>query len=208
MSEATAIKEKTSPVEVKVSPLELFLVFLKIGAISFGGGVVAYLRNTLVREKKWFSDDEFLEMTSISNTLPGLNATNIAILAGDRLYGTVGAMLGLLGICLPAFFFMTAAGMAYSNAHARPYATAALRGVAAAAVGLLASTWFQIGKKSLKGFYDALFVLAAVLGINYFKLGVPVVLLVVGAVAIFTYRPHVKPEPPAEEEDQWIRSLH
>ncbi len=208
MSEVTAVKAKGLPLKAKVSPVNLFLVFLKIGAISFGGGVVAYLRNTLVREKKWFSDDEFLEMTSISNTLPGLNATNIAILAGDRLYGTAGAVLALLAICLPAFFFMTAAGMAYSNAHARPYATAALRGVAAAAVGLLASTWFQIGKKSLKGFYDALFVLAAVLGINYFKLGVPVVLLVVGAVAIFTYRPHVKPEPPAEAEDQWIRSLH
>jgi chromate transport protein ChrA len=81
--------------------------------------------------------------------------------------------------------------------------------VAAAAVGLLASTWFQIGKKSLKGFYDALFVLAAVLGINYFKLSVPVVLLVVGGLAIFTYRPqHAKPESPAQEEDEWIRSLH
>jgi chromate transporter len=208
VGETAAGAAKAAPAKVKVSLLELFLVFLKIGAISFGGGVVAYLRNTLVREKKWFDDDEFLEMTSISNTLPGLNATNIAILAGDRLVGTMGASLALLGICLPAFIFMTAAGVAYSDAHARPYATAGLRGVAAAAVGLLASTWFQIGKKSLKGVYDALFVLAAVMGINYFKLGVPVVLLVVGGVAIITYRPHVKPEPPAEEEDQWIRSLH
>lgn len=192
----------------KTSPLQLFLTFLKIGAISFGGGVVAYLRNTLVSEKKWFDDTEFLELTSISNTLPGLNATNIAILAGDRLCGTTGAVLGLIGICLPAFAFMTVAGMLYSDHHVRPLATAALRGVAAAAVGLLASTWFQIGRKSVKGFADALFVLAAVLGINYFKLGVPVVLLVVGAIAIFAHRPHVKPLPPAEQEDEWIRSLH
>ncbi|HEY2473766.1 MAG TPA: chromate transporter [Candidatus Cybelea sp.] len=199
---------KAPAAQGKASLLEVFLTFLQIGAISFGGGVVAYLRNTLVREKKWFDDTEFLELTSISNTLPGLNATNIAILAGDRLYGTPGAILGLLGICFPAFVFMTAAGMAYSEQHVRPLATAGLRGVAAAAVGLLASTWFQIGKKSLKGFYDALFVLAAVLGINYFKLGVPIVLLVVGALAIFTYRPHIKPAQPAEQEEQWIRSLH
>jgi len=192
----------------KASPLEIFLTFLQIGATSFGGGVVAYLRDSLVRKKKWFDDTEFLELTSISNTLPGLNATNIAILAGDRLAGWLGASLALLGMCLPAFLFMTAAGIVYSQSGTRPLATAALRGVAAAATGLLAATWFQIGKKSLKGFYDALFVLAAVLGINYFKWGVPVTLLAVGALAIFTYRPHVPREKRAQEEDEWLRSLH
>jgi chromate transporter len=194
----------------KVSPLAIFVTFLEIGAISFGGGVVAYLRDTLVRKKAWFDDLEFLEMTSISNTLPGLNATNMAILAGDRLGGWAGATGALIGMCLPAFVFMTLAGIVYSSSHARPLASAALRGVAAAATGLIAATWFQVGKKSLHGFYDAFFVLAAILGINYFKWGVPVTLLAVGAVAIFTYRPqhpHKRPSA-AQEEETWIKSLH
>ena len=191
-----------------VSPLEIFLTFLIIGATSFGGGVVAYLRDALVSKKKWFDDVEFLEMTSISNTLPGLNATNMAILAGDRLAGWPGATGALIGMCLPAFIFMTAAGMIYSESHARPLASAALRGVAAAAVGLIAATWFKIGKKSLHGFYDAFFVMAAILGINYFKWGVPITLLAVGAVAIFTYRPHTVPETPAQKDEDWINSLH
>jgi chromate transporter len=192
----------------KASPVVIFLTFLQIGATSFGGGVVAYLRSALVREKKWFDDVEFLEMTSISNTLPGLNATNMAILAGDRLAGWPGAGGALLGMCLPAFIFMTVAGMVYSEHHARPLANAALRGVAAAATGLIAATWFQIGKKSLRGFYDAFFVMAAILGINYFHWGVPITLLAVGALAIFAYRPHTAPEKPAAEEESWIRSLH
>lgn len=191
-----------------VSPFEIFLTFLIIGATSFGGGVVAYLREALVRKKKWFDDVEFLEMTSISNTLPGLNATNMAILAGDRLAGWLGATGALIGMCLPAFLFMTAAGMVYSESHARPLASAALRGVAAAAVGLIAATWFKIGKKSLRGFYDAFFVMAAILGVNYFKWGVPITLLAVGAVAIFTYRPHTVPEKPTQEDEDWINSLH
>jgi chromate transporter len=192
----------------KPSLFEVFGTFLYIGAISFGGGVVAYLRDSLVRQKKWFDDAEFLEMTSISNTLPGLNATNIAILAGDRLRGTMGSIAAMLGTCLPAFIFMTLAGVVYSSSGARPLATAGLRGVAAAATGLIAATWFQIGKKSLRGFYDTLFVLAAILGINYFKLSVPVVLLSVGALAIFTFRPNKKHEKPAQENEEWIRSLH
>jgi len=192
----------------KPSVVAIFLTFLEIGAISFGGGVVAYLRDSLVRKKKWFNDVEFLEMTAISNTLPGLNATNMAILAGDRLAGWLGATLALVGMCLPAFIFMTAAGMVYAESHARPLATAALRGVAAAATGLIAATWFKIGKKSLHGFYDAFFVMAAILGVNYFKWGVPITLLAVGGLAIFHYRPHREHETKAEEQEDWIRSLH
>jgi chromate transporter len=204
MSESAA----ATPAAAKPSVFTIFLVFLQIGAISFGGGVVAYLRDGLVRQRKWFDDVEFLEMTAISNTLPGLNATNMAILAGDRLAGWPGATVALIAMCLPAFAFMTAAGMVYSESHARPLATAALRGVAAAATGLIAATWFKIGKKSLHGFYDAFFVMAAILGVNYFKWGVPITLLAVGALAIFHYRPHREHETKAEEQEDWIRSLH
>ncbi|HEX8829169.1 MAG TPA: chromate transporter [Xanthobacteraceae bacterium] len=203
-----AVAREPTRIMRKAAPLEIFLTFLQIGAISFGGGVVAYLREGLVGKKKWFDDVEFLELTSISNTLPGLNATNIAILAGDRLAGWPGASLALIGMCLPAFAFMTAAGVVYGESHARPLASAALRGVAAAATGLLAATWFKIGKKSLKGFYDAFFVIAAILGINYFKWGVPITLLAVGALAIFTYRPTTVAEKPAQEDQAWLKSLH
>jgi len=193
--------------ERKVSQTDLFVTFLTIGAISFGGGVVAYLRDALVRKKQWIDDTEFLELTSISNTLPGLNATNMAILAGDRLGGPLGSVLAMIGMCLPAFIFMTAAGVVYGSHVDRPLADAALRGVAAAATGLIAATWFSIGKKSLRGFYDGFFVLAAVVLVNYFKLSVPVVLVIVGGVAIFTFRPKPKVDEKAAEEEQWIKSL-
>ncbi|MEO6836175.1 MAG: chromate transporter [Candidatus Tumulicola sp.] len=199
----------SNPAAIRHVPLgEVFSTFLQIGATSFGGGVVAYLRASLVRKKKWLDDVEFLELMSISNTLPGLNATNMSILAGDRLCGTLGSIAAMIGMCLPALIFMTAAGILYGEHGDRPLVTAALHGVAAAAVGLLAATWFQIGKKSVKGFYDAFFILAAVLGVNHFKFSVPVVLLAVGALAIFAYRPH-PPKPPAqaEESEEWISSL-
>ncbi len=190
----------------RVSILEIFGVFLQIGATSFGGGVVAYLRSALVAKKAWLTDVEFLELMSLSNTLPGLNATNMSILAGQRLRGTSGAVAAMAGMCLPSLILMTAAGFAYGANNNRPLVTAMLHGVAAAATGLIAATWFQIGKKTVKGFYEAFFILAAILGINYFKLSVPVVLLAVGAVAIFTYRPR-KPVAHVEEDHDWIRSL-
>jgi chromate transporter len=195
-----------APASRPVSILAIFGVFLQIGATSFGGGVVAYLRNALVTKKKWLNDTEFLELMSLSNTLPGLNATNMSILAGQRLRGWVGAVAAMLGMCLPSLILMTAAGIAYGEEGSRPLVTAALRGVAAAATGLIAATWFQIGKKTVKGFYDGFFILAAILGINYFKLSVPVVLLSVGALSIFAFRPH-KPGAHTKEDHAWIRSL-
>ena len=189
----------------KVSSTDIFITFLIIGATSFGGGVVAYLRNALVTKKKWLDDSHFLELMSISNTLPGLNATNMSILAGDRVGGTIGSIAAMVGMCLPGFIFMTVAGILYGEHGYRPLVTAALRGVAAAAGGLLAATWFQIGKKSVKGFYDAFIILAAVLGVNHFKFSVPVVLLAVGALSIFIHRP-AKEHPP-EKDSEWIRFL-
>lgn len=189
----------------KVSSTDIFITFLIIGATSFGGGVVAYLRNALVTKKKWLDDSHFLELMSISNTLPGLNATNMSILAGDRVGGTIGSIAAMVGMCLPGFIFMTVAGILYGEHGDRPLVTAALRGVAAAAVGLIGATWFQIGKKSVKGFYDAFIILAAVLGVNHFKLSVPVVLLAVGALSIFIHRP-AKVHPP-EKDSEWIRFL-
>ncbi len=190
-----------------VSLTAIFLVFLQIGATSFGGGVVAYLRNALVTKKRWLSDGEFLELMSLSNTLPGLNATNMSILAGQRLRGPLGAAVAMAGMCLPSLILMTIAGILYGESGSRPLVSAALRGVAAAATGLIAATWYSIGKKTVKGFYDAFFILAAVLGINHFKLSVPVVLLAVGAVSIFAYRPRQPKVAHAAEESEWIRSL-
>jgi chromate transporter len=205
MSESAATeRESASSDAARVSIVGIFATFLFIGAISFGGGVVAYLRDSLVARKRWLDDASFLELMSISNTLPGLNATNMAILVGDRLGGFPGALAGIVGMCLPGFALLTAAGVVYGMHHDHPVATAMLAGIAAAAVGLLSATWFQIGRKTVHGFADAFFILAAVLCIHRFGLSVPVTLVGLGALAIFANRPNQAARDP---DERWIRSL-
>ena len=172
-----------------VSIGQIFTAFLLIGATSFGGGVVAYLRASLVGKHRWVDDKTFVELLSISQTLPGLNATNMAILVGDRLRGAPGAIAAICGICLPGAVLMYVVGMLYHEHGDRPLVTAMLRGVAAAAVGLILATTVQLGRKSLNGLYDLVFIGLAVIGVNRLHLSVPYVLLGVGALAIFWYRP-------------------
>lgn len=172
-----------------VSLGEIFGAFLMIGATSFGGGVVAYLRSSLVGRHRWVDDGHFVELLSISQTLPGLNATNMAVLVGDRLRGFPGAVAAITGICLPGALIMFAVGMAYGHHGSRPAVAAMLHGVAAAAVALVLATTVELGRKSLQHLSDLVFVGLAVVGVDWLHLSVPGVLLGVGALAVLWHRP-------------------
>jgi len=118
---------------------------------------VAYLRSGLVIKRGWVDDQKFVEYLAISQTLPGLNATNMAVLVGDRLRGFFGALAAIVAICLPGAVLMLIAGALYQSHGDKPLVTAMLRGVAAAAVGLILATTIQLGKKSLAHVNDLIF---------------------------------------------------
>ena len=178
---------------------QIFLEFLLIGATSYGGAVVAYLRSGLVAKRAWLDDKAFVELLSISQSLPGLNSTNMAILVGDRLRGLWGALAGIAGMCLPGGLLMFVVGILYHEHGDRPLATAALKGVAAAAVGLVLATAVQLGKRSLEHSSDLVFVALTIVGVNRLHQSVLTVLVVVGLIAILWYRPRKGPERSAPE---------
>ena len=171
-----------------VSITRIFLEFLTIGATSFGG-VVPYLRGSLVSKQRWLGDKEFVEMLSISQSLPGLNATNMAILVGQKLKGSSGAIVAVLGICLPGSVLMFIVGIFYRIHGDHAWATGALKGVAAASVGLVLSTVVQLSKKSLEERLDYVFVILTVVAVNRLHQSVLVTLVVVGAMAVLWHRP-------------------
>ena len=167
---------------------QIFLEFLIIGATSFGG-VVPYLRASLVTKRHWIDDKEFVERLSISQSLPGLNATNMAVLVGRE----VAWLDGLhrrrhrhlpAGRCAHVHV-----GIFYRHHGDHVWVTAALKGVAAAAVGLILATVVRLSKKSLTGKFDFVFIALTVLAVNRLHLGVPRTLIGVGIVAILWHRP-------------------
>ena len=171
---------------------QIFRVFLTMGATSLGGGVVGYLRTGLVVRQRWLDDVTFVELLSISQTLPGLNATNMSILVGDRLRGGRGALLAILGMCLPGATLMIAAAYAYGVGGDDPWSKAFLRGIAAGAVGLIVVVMVQLGAKVLKTAADYVFVLATAAAVAGFGVPVPYALVVAGAIAIWWHRPRDK----------------
>jgi chromate transporter len=168
---------------------DLFLTFLIIGATSFGGGVVAYLRNSLVTTKGWMDEEEFLSALEIAQALPGLNATNMSVIVGDRLRGPFGSIAAFLGMTLPGGILVLILGIFYATNRNDPNITSALKGVAAASVGLLSSVTIQIGHKQLEHALDITLVIVTVVLISVLKISLLYVLLILLPVAIFLYRP-------------------
>ena len=167
--------------------LQIFLAFLLVGATSFGGGVVAHLRSTVVAKRRWTDDGTFVEMLTISQTLPGLNTANMAMLLGDRLAGTLGAVAAVTALCLPGAALMLVIGMMYQTERRRPLVEAALQGVAPAAIGMLLATTIKIARSSLSRVGDLVFVVLTVVCVNRLRLSVPIALIGVGLLATLWY---------------------
>ncbi|MBO4283319.1 MAG: chromate transporter [Clostridia bacterium] len=121
--------------------LRLFLTFLKIGAVAFGGG---YAMIPLMRDEclanGWLSDSELLDFIAISESTPGPVAVNMATFVGSSQAGILGALLATVGVVLPAFIvtllIVTVLGKLLEYRGTR----AVLSGVRPAVVALILST--------------------------------------------------------------------
>ncbi len=133
--------------------LELFLTFLKIGAVSFGGG---YGMISLVREEAlshgWLTSDEFINMIGVAESTPGPIAINMATFIGSNEYGILGSALATLGVVLPAFTIILIISALIKNFIKYKGVQAFLGGVQPCVVAIILSTALTMLLSSLLSF--------------------------------------------------------
>src|SRR5699024_2803092 len=78
----------------------LFLTFLKISPVTFGGGyaMISVIHREVSEKQKWVETDELLKVITLAQTIPGAIAINSALFIGHRVAGLRGALASLLGI--------------------------------------------------------------------------------------------------------------
>lgn len=184
---------ETDPLLPRAGLWEIFVEFLVIGAVSFGGGIVAYERILLIEKRKWLTADTFMATLAISQTMPGLNSVNLAVLAGDRLRGTLGAVAAALGLILPGGLFVLVAGVAYSSGQDHRAVNLLLAGVAAGATGLLAAITYKIGTNHFRKIKSLSIIITTFVLMSVLKLSLIWVLLIMAPIALFMYRPSAIP---------------
>ena len=179
----------TAVTETPPTLWQIFFEFLLIGAVSFGGGIVAYERILLIEKRRWLSADSFMATLAISQTMPGLNSVNLALLAGDQIRGVKGAFAATIGLMLPGGAFVLLAGVAYSAGGQHPFINVLLAGIAAGATGLLASVTYTIGKRHFVQLKSLFMIVSTFVLMSVFKLSLIWVLIVMVPIGLYLYRP-------------------
>ena len=189
MNDAGAMSDVATPARRRPHLSDLFKVFLTAGAVSFGGGVLAYLREYLVRQHAWLDDDDFLDALEVSETLPGLNSVNMSVIVGDRMRGAVGAAVAVIGLMLPGMIVMMTLGVLWEQQRHNPNVGHVLVGVAASAVGLLLTVTLQLGHKQFVRPLDLAIIASTFVAVSVCGISLGWVLLGLGPLAIWLYRP-------------------
>ncbi|MEO8836050.1 MAG: chromate transporter [Caldimonas sp.] len=125
------------------SKTELFTTFTRMALQGFGG-VLAVAQYELVERKHWLSRDEFVEMLSLAQVLPGPNVVNLSLMFGDRFFGVRGALAALAGMLLVPLFIVMALTALYAEFSHLPVVAGALRGMGAVAAGLIIATAIKL----------------------------------------------------------------
>jgi chromate transporter len=177
----------------KVSLLELAWTFNHIALASFGGGLSAWSREVLVVEKQWMGEAEFLSAMTMCRILPGANQVNMAVFAGSKMRGLMGAVAAVVGLCLMPVVLITVAAFFYFRFKEIPAVKGVLHGASAAAVALTLAMVIQTGKKCLTGLMPVLLFAAAFVLNGIVRWPLPVVLAILAPISLYWAWPRERP---------------
>jgi len=130
--------------------LRLFLSFLKIGSVVFGSGYVllAFLQSEFVERLHWLTDKQLIDAVAVGQFTPGPLFTT-ATFIGYVVAGWAGAVVATVGIFLPGFVLVAVSGPLIPRLRNSPVVAAALDGVVAGSLALMAVVAWQLGKASI-----------------------------------------------------------
>ncbi len=152
---------------------ELFLVFFKLGAFTVGGGIamLPLLQNSLIYEKKWFTEEEFVDAVAVCQGLPGVIAVNMATYVGYKKKGLAGSAVATFAVVTPSFVMILIIAKFLGLISDDPYVQGAMAGFRVAALGLVVVAVIQLAPKVIRDKWTAAaaalaFALIAVFNVN------------------------------------------
>ena len=180
----------------------LFLSFLKIGLVGFGGGiaVLAQIRTLTVRKRHWLTDSEFAEAVALAQSLPGTSAGNLVTYIGVRLRGWRGAIAAMGGFILPSMLIMIALAIMYKHVHTLAGSERFFHGLNGAVVALILVTAWRMGKNILTKRWQWLLAVLSFLAVAIIEATVLEVVFAAGLIGIYI-------DSIAEKQLQTLRNL-
>ena len=164
----------------KVSLLEIFFVFAKIGAFTIGGGyaMIPIIQREMSK-RGWIPDEELPDIVALSQSAPGVMAVNISIFAGHRLRGFWGSVAATLGSITPSFLIILAIAMFFSAFRDNIWVEKAFKGIRPVVISLIAVPMINMARKSCTTWWKWLLAITALLLVAFLGVSPIYILLVV-----------------------------
>lgn len=181
---------------------KLLLLFLKIGATSFGGymALVSHVQDNVVEKKKWLSQEEFLDGVTLAQMLPGATGINVVTYVGQKLKGTVGGILSMLAVIAPSFVLMVVLSELYLRYRYLPQIEVFLAGINPAVIALILVVAIRLGRQSIKNVKDIGMAATGLVVMIFFKGNFALVILVIGVIGVLIYWSDKENLPDAHEK--------
>jgi chromate transporter len=186
------------------SSLHLFLAFSRLSLMGFGG-VLPIAQRELVERLGWLTVEEFAELLSIGQVLPGPNVVNLSLMVGDRYFGLRGALAALAGMLLMPLVLVLVAAALYQQFAAHPAVAGAVRGMGAVSAGLVMAIALKLlpalRRSPLGRARWMLVTLAVVLATGWWRWPLVAVIVLVGGASCVMAWHCLGPRPAAPRQE-------
>lgn len=164
----------------KISLLNLFFIFVKVGAILLGGGyvILPILLNEFVEKRNLVTKDDLIDYFALSQSLPGIIAANISMFLGYKLCGKLGAIAAMFGITLVPFITIVLLASIFSLLVSNIYVQGIFWGVGIAVIALILLTIRELWQKTSRDFFFYLIFSLSLLSLIFLKLSPIVTILI------------------------------
>lgn len=165
----------------------IFLGFVSIGLMSFGGGLAAWIRREVVQRRGWLDEQQFLSGYALSQLVPGATNVNLSVFIGTQLRGWAGAISAFWGLTAVPLAIVLVLGCLYFASHGLTFGawfSTALAGMGAVAIGLNLGTGIRLMRRNISGIGPLSIMAAVIVGIGILGFRLPHVLGVVMPISL------------------------
>lgn len=136
---------------MKVRLFDIFWLFLKLGSVIFGGGIVILplLETEAVKKRGWLTSEELVEFYAISQAIPGINIPDVSMFIGYKLRCKSGAIAAGLGIVFVPFILIVSLSAFLSLISQNTFLKSAFWGIEIGTIIILISAIRTIWEKSI-----------------------------------------------------------
>ena len=158
---------------------QLFATFFKIGAFTLGGGyaMLSMVEKAVVDQKKWIPADEFWDMITIVQSLPGVFAVNTALYVGHKIAGRKGAAAAMLGAIIPSIVIILLLATVFREYQNHPVVERVFKGIRPCVVALILSPSLRMIKSAKLTWKTAVIPIATVFLIWWCKVSPTIIIL-------------------------------